>query len=305
MSQPPFAFDVRVLACASCGAPLRAPLEGGAVRCAHCGSENVIVPRQAASPRTEVPTDEAARLARLRSQAGRLEIAPPALRSLMQGSGFRPGRVEQAQRLFLDLRARLAQGPDEQAERALTALVEVFANHYAVEGDHLRLRAICESGREACRTPRGRQIVTAELARTAAHLGDLEAARAWLAQCDPASDDIDADSAYRLARAAIGTWGHDPADVLATLGRERAEVPLAGKAVVLACLLRAHAMEQCEGSTRPPTPWWPPGARAWATGSCWRSPARPIASRSCSARPRSSQHGRGYPAGAAGGSRCP
>ncbi len=189
---------------------------------------------------------EAARLEKLREQDGRPLLPPKALRPLLSGSTIRPGQEQAAHQMFQKCVTDLRSAPNEESERCLYFLSLVFSNYYGIKQEFRRMRALLESALEASRSPRHQQVILAMLSRTAARLGEMQAADAWLALCDPKSEDLVADSAYRLARALLATKRENYHDVLETLGRAE-EVPTSDENDAACAVLRANALERLEG----------------------------------------------------------
>ena len=131
----------------------------------------------------------------------------------------------------------------EAAERLLF-LTMVLANHFAAEQDLVRQRAMFESALEVFVLPRHQQIMRGYLARCATRAGELDAAEQWLAPCDPRSDDLQSDSAYRFSRAFLDTARGDFDGVLQALGWNDGDVPLVDEMDATAALFRANAWEQ-------------------------------------------------------------
>jgi hypothetical protein len=82
------------------------------------------------------------------------------------------------------------------------------------------------------------------LATAAAKDGDLHAAEQWLAPCDPFASDIEADSAYRQARAYLDTVRHDYRAVIEILGGRDDEIPIIDARDAVCAVLRANAHER-------------------------------------------------------------
>jgi len=82
------------------------------------------------------------------------------------------------------------------------------------------------------------------LSRAALKAGEVDAARAWLASCDPAPLDVGADSEYRVSAAYVATFDHDFGRVLTLLGRTHGSIPVAVSSRLLVVMLRANALEK-------------------------------------------------------------
>lgn len=240
-----FDLSIRVLTCDNCGAPLEVPTSGGEVSCRYCRAV-VLVTARPVIPEAETrdtTSDESARLGRLRAQAGQ-PIQPPArVAKLCTGLVLRESELALALSLFLEARRQATRGDAPEAERELYYLAILLSNYYQSQNDYLRLRAFLESALEAARTAPTRQMLCATLARTAARLGELDAARDWLEKCDPRSEDLLADSDYRASRAFLSILRGDFADVIATLGEKGDDIPISTDSDAVCALYRAHALE--------------------------------------------------------------
>lgn len=242
-----FSHETRVLACSSCGAPLEAMARGGTMQCRYCGATNMLAPRaeQAAQPpaRTE-PLDEGERIRRLRAQDGSTARVPTSVKGLLADDGTIPEwKVREAISVWQSARVEVGDVGGYEAAELLLFLTTLLGAHYRDHGEPLRQRAMLESALEVFGLPRHVQIVRGHLARSAASAGDLDAAERWLAPCDPRSDDLQTDSAYRFSRALIDTARGDGAAVHAVLGSADGEVPLMSELEGMATLLRAHACD--------------------------------------------------------------
>lgn len=250
MSTTLFGYNLRVLMCNNCGAPLQADVRGGTFACEYCGSHNQLVARDTrriadlAPPARPISEEE--RLQRLRAQDGKPLVPPPSLQGLVgPGGEIPPWKVQEALAVWQSTRAELASNPSsyEAAERLLF-LTMVMANHFSTNKDLLRQRAMFESALEAFTLPRHRQVMCGYLSRCAAREGDLEAAQQWLAPCDTTSDDLQTDSSYRFSRAFLDTARGDWAAVIRVLGKTQQDVPLMDAMDGVCTVLRANAWEK-------------------------------------------------------------
>jgi len=241
-----FGFEIRVLMCHQCGAPLEAATSGGSFRCEYCGVINHIVPRQTEAqlkPST-AQLGEAARMGRLWAQDGK-PISPPASVSRLLVNGeLRARKVKKAIDIFNSTRKEVESSSDHAASERLTFLTLVLYNHYVKENDKMRQRALLESAVEAFKLPHHKQFVLGILSRSAVKDGDLRAAKDWLKPCDPRSDDLRADTSYRVGQALIATAEERFDAVHALLGEGQHDVPIADGFGPLATVLRANAWEK-------------------------------------------------------------
>jgi hypothetical protein len=107
-----------------------------------------------------------------------------------------------------------------------------------------RLRAMYESALDVFTLPRHRQMMRGYLARNAVREGDLAAAEQWLAPCDPGSDDLETDSAFRYSRALVETARGNFQGVLQLLGQGLEDVPIMDAMDAACAILRANAWEK-------------------------------------------------------------
>jgi len=205
----------------------------------------MVPPRPDTSVPRSPPSDEAQRRERLRPQDGKPMLAPPGLEGLIVGSDVPPHKLQEARMIFAATCQHLATQPaDIAAAERLVWLVAVLANTLLETGDTAGIRAITEAAMEVLMLPRHRQQMRARLAILAARANDLDSAEAWLAGCDPGSEDLQTDSAYRVARAMADTAARRPERVLEVLGASEQEVPIEDARDPSATVLRAHAFEQ-------------------------------------------------------------
>lgn len=240
-------FDtaVRILLCEYCGAPLQLGAGAGAAQCRHCGTSNQVAARveQFVIPHAEVP--EPQRVAQLRMQDNRPLVAPAAYQHLVEGGRIPSWRLPEATAAWLGARKEVRASPSnlEAAERFMF-LTMMLSNHLFDAQDFLRQRAMYESALEVVQLPRHKQMLRGFLSRSAARLGDMAAAEAWLAPCDPRPLDLESDSAYRMSRAYLETMRGNFAGVLGWLGRVRDEVPIQDTFDAAASVFRANALER-------------------------------------------------------------
>ncbi|MBZ0119331.1 MAG: hypothetical protein K8H88_20235 [Sandaracinaceae bacterium] len=232
----------RWLPCESCGAPLTVPIEGGTGPCPKCGAQLSAPPR----PDTRVPptprSDEMGRRARLRPQDGRPILPPAGFEPLCAGSEIAPHKMQEAWMVWTATRRQLLSSPgDLGAAERLVWLTMMLRNTLT---DERAIRALVEGALEVLMLPRHRQSMLGHLARGAAKEHDLGSAGEWLERCDPSSEDLQADSAYRVSRALYETARGDFTMVLEVLGATEEEVPIDDSMDPIAVVLRANAWER-------------------------------------------------------------
>jgi hypothetical protein len=242
-----FGTDVRVLLCKNCGAPIEASLGGGTVACGYCSMQNQVTSRReepiepAAAARQ---LDEGQRLIMLRQQDGQPMLPPASLSSLLEGGGIAEWKIQEAVAVWQTTRREVeSTGSFEAAERLLFLTI-ALANFYSGKGERLQQRAMFESALEVFSLPRHRQMMRGALARSAALDGDLAAAEQWLQPCNPRSEDLQSDTAYRISRATIDTARGDFNTVIAVLGQDLQQVPIMDAMEAIAVVLRANAWER-------------------------------------------------------------
>jgi hypothetical protein len=243
-----FTAEIRVLLCENCGAPLEAPIDGGALACTYCRAQNVVATRDErptlGMPAVPMPIDEDERMRRLRTQDGRPMMPPQSLMYLMSGSSFDPSKVQEAFLVYQATRKEVKATHSPDAAERLYFLTLIASNYLAETNDDARRRAILETSLDTLFLPRHKQVLRAQLSTAAAREGDLVAAERWLAPCDARSDDLDSDSAWRVTRAYIDTVRGDHRAVLAVLGHLDNQIPIADARDPQAAVLRANALER-------------------------------------------------------------
>jgi hypothetical protein len=243
----PFALDKRVLACTRCMTPVEAPATGGSARCARCGTQNDIGPRDESRDRAaaEAPAaiSEAMRFERLRQQDGHPLPYPPAVHGLL-AQGVDDQNASQVWSEWQQAKSELAAGGGYPAAERLYFLAMGLYGYLAPRRSDLELRALAETSLEHLTEPRHRQEMLARLTRAAANAGDLDSAQAWLALLAPHSDDIHMDTAYRFSAAWVATLAHDYQGALALLGARMDDVPIADSSDEICAVLRANAYDR-------------------------------------------------------------
>lgn len=245
MSTTQFGLSIRMLACESCGAPMSVSVGGGAAECRYCRAQHRVAQRaQQSLAYSAAPIPEHERMMRLRSQDNHPLLPPMSLMQLMQGADIPQWKMDEAMHVWNASRQEVrATGNTDAAERVYFLSI-VLAQKFAVAGDLERQRAILESASECLTLPRHKQVMWASLSRAAVRAGDAQAAHDWLAQCNPRSDDLEADSAYRMAAALLGTARRDFPSVLAAVGAGSQDVPIHDAMDDACAALRANAHER-------------------------------------------------------------
>ncbi len=240
-------YDVRVLMCKNCGAPLKTGFTGGTVTCEYCGTVNVFTPRRdepVEPAAAAVEMDEDQRIQLLRRQDGIQPQIPQELQPLLSGGQLVPWKEGEALAMWQATCRELANGSDYSSAELLYYLTIILSNHFSAKEDELRERALYESALEVLTLPRHRQLVRGLLARNAALAGDLDAAESWLAPCNPRSQDLESDSSWRVSRAEIETVRENWPGVLEVLGESIDQVPITATLDGKAIIQRANALER-------------------------------------------------------------
>ena len=241
-----YGYDVRVLACQACGAPLQAAIAGGLATCAYCGAVNELrarddrEDRERATASHDASISESERMARLREQRGHDELPEAVVHALAPQDGrLSPARIPEGLALWKSTRAALStRGDFLSAERLfhVTRLLLPLTDHQA-------RRVLLETTLELLPDHRHRHVLRCELAIGAARLGELDAAWAWLEAVEPRPLDLLMDSAVRTARATAAAAGGRANDILAELGDQPGDLPVATWYAGRIVLLRAHGLE--------------------------------------------------------------
>ncbi|MCO4745946.1 MAG: hypothetical protein KC912_14220 [Proteobacteria bacterium] len=240
-----FDHHIRVLMCSQCGAPLDADVSGGMVTCGYCGVEHQIRPREPANSKAKSAVDEELRIQRLWAQEGRALPAPDQVARLLRRGQLTKASANTAIKLYNRTRAELEASSEHEASYLLTHVTLVLYNYFAlVLKDPKRQRGLLESAVEAKLLPHHRQFILGILSRSAVMAGDLQAAKDWLADCDPHSMDLRADSAYRIGWALVATAEGNFTRVHELLGAGHKDVPISDGFPPMAAVLRANAWEK-------------------------------------------------------------
>jgi hypothetical protein len=242
-----YTTEIRVLLCQACGAPLAAAPQGGAIACSYCHAQNHIGQRRNDSVAMSAPQstlDEGQRVARLRMQDGRPLVPPMSLMPLLGNGGFHPAKVEEAFHIYRATRNEVLATHSPEAAERLYFLTLIANTHLTQIGNDEQRRAILETTLDTLSLPRHVQVVRCLLASASAKEGDIASAENWLAPCNPRSEDIDSDSAFRVARAFVDTTRGDFNAVIQNLGPIDDGYPIADAWDPTCAVLRANALER-------------------------------------------------------------
>ncbi|MEZ4227355.1 MAG: hypothetical protein R3B13_40835 [Polyangiaceae bacterium] len=238
-----YSFELRVVTCHDCGAPVSVGTAGGRHACQHCGAAQQVESSSRAIPRAET-LPEVERLALLRSQDRGHVGVPQHLEHLFAGLKLLPWKVVEALGHWKRLKDDDAARSQYQGARALQRLTVALADHFQAEGDLMRARSLLETALDATTHAGFRQMLCAALSRSACHAGDIEAAESWLLACDPTPRELDADTAHRFARATLDTRLGRFQAVVQVLGVSAEAVPIHDEHEAPCTALRANALER-------------------------------------------------------------
>ncbi len=243
-----FSTDVRILTCPQCGAPIQASLQGGHIQCTYCHAPLAVSARddrtvqRPAGPGLTEPE----RMQGLWAQAQAFgdKQLPMEMVQVLSGGALTPDRVGMALTIWRAYCQRASQGDFAAGEFAVLMTGSLSSYFAVVANDPTRQRALFESTLEALREPTQKQVVRCQLARSSAKAGDLRSAGTWFAACDPASPDLQADTAYRVTYAYLATQHGDFRNVLAALGNAPTAIPIALPSRLQVDVIRANAYEK-------------------------------------------------------------
>jgi len=243
-----YSHETRLLICGHCGAPLEVPTAGGHVTCNYCGRHSQLGGRDEradiAAARSKQPVNEPERFQRLMAQDGKPLMPPQSLQHYLVGGGMPQQLVPGALQDWNSARAEVQAGGPYGTHERLYFLTLLLNGALGSMNDEQRRRALLETTLEVLNTPRHKQVLRCTLARQAVRAGDLQAATEWLAPCDPYSDDIHMDTAFRFSQAFLATAKSDWRAVLHYLGPRTGDVPIADGSDEVCGVLRANAYEK-------------------------------------------------------------
>lgn len=240
-----FAFDARVLLCPRCGAPVHVSAVGGSFTCEYCRSLIVVQPRsEPAATGQAVAEDQRIRelVRQMGAHADASQNWPPDFAEVA-----RVGATDQNLAHVLAMWQSYcdrAKAGDPAAGEFAVMLTAPLSNYFGLHAQDERRRALFESTLEALPSPAHQEVMRCRLSRAALKAGEVDAARAWLASCDPAPLDLDADSEYRVSAAFVATFDHDFDRVLTLVGHAHGSIPVSVSSRALVVMLRANAFEK-------------------------------------------------------------
>ncbi|MEZ4225558.1 MAG: hypothetical protein R3B13_31690 [Polyangiaceae bacterium] len=203
---------------------------------------------------------EAARLARLATQLAQtlpgnlydLSGLPPSLMFVGATAAAR-NDIAALHRLWSHAKAIAGQGLEPQ--RALCWVATHAARLLARQGQLEGARAKLETALNHLEDAGHRSLIRVELCIQALRQGDIAAARGWLAECDPAPEVIELDSALRHARARLALAEGEPLRALSQIGESPGSVPVAPSLRPQSDLIRVHAYEAAGRGAQAKSHW--------------------------------------------------
>ena len=175
---------------------------------------------------------------------------PADLTNTLEASGLpAPGRHRAARELWEDaLRAAEERGDESDCERLLWLTAALYDPSLELDAHHTEawseLRNASERALKALPSERHRQLLSALRCRAACREGQLTEAEAWLAGCDPTSDDSECRASRRLAAAWLESRRGSFSGVVAELGGSRRELPDSRRFAAESALVAADALER-------------------------------------------------------------
>jgi hypothetical protein len=238
---------VKLICCHQCGAPVQTTLTAREFNCNYCDSLHQILGERPNlnSEDQEKTLPESDRLTKLRTEAAskRWLLYPPSLKKILKnlppgedGSGILL-KHWQALRLQLEQHSN-----NESVDNEFYCATLELSNRIPLNNP--KRRAFFETALNAFHSDSRKQIILGFLSRNASLLGDIDSAREWLSYCNPLSEDLSADSSFRISQAMIALVENNPESVLKWLGESSESYPFAAETRVLATLIRADSLEK-------------------------------------------------------------
>jgi hypothetical protein len=189
------------------------------------------------------------RIQRLRDQLQKDPAAASGLQLVRVDDIPRKAGSKRAKKAWQALRRELAAGDSVVSEERFYAMTLKRVDSLSQQGSEREVRSLIETALEYIRDPCHQQVLHARMSTLAVLAGDTAAAEAWLARCNPFADDLEMDSAYRIARALVATALEHWAEVIKVLGRRPRDVPIARACDDVCSILRANALDR-QGSIK-------------------------------------------------------
>ncbi len=243
----PYDVRARVVECANCGAPLTI-IDPSTAKCGYCGTHNQVSERPNDGRGPLAPAQEVARLAQLKAQQEHplvghvydLTGLPPSL--MFEGATAESvNDLAALHRLWSHAKTVAPDGLEPQRGLCWVAIhsARLLSNSEQYEG----ARAKLETALNHLSDPGHRLLIRAELCLEAIQRGELAAARGWLAECDPAPEVLELDSALRYATARVCLAESNPARALSLVGEAHGALPVQKAMAPHFMLVRITAFE--------------------------------------------------------------
>ncbi len=246
-------LEARVLVCAHCGAPLPVTDSGGQVTCAYCAIVSTVGERPfQARPLPTLPdaATEAARQKRLRAQLTTSRDSRYSVFHRPEGLDDIDGmdtRAETRERLVEAFRVAITlmrKSRNADLEHRVFWIAMRIKNLDSLTGSSDGFVPFLQAASEQLQEAGYRQILLCELAYRAIAERRLEDAEGWLAQCDPASQDLLVDNAVRASRVFLALRREAYDEALALLGRDAESVAVAEEHIVTFGLDWIYVLEE-------------------------------------------------------------
>ena len=234
----PFDFQVSVVECPNCGAPVSSELSRGQVNCSYCNVAILI--RRSARPGGGMgPVAPAAAQSAAAAEEGRYD-SRQLLKRLDIGLDY--GEIRAA---FNEARGRILAGRAKpQDEYVVWAGALFLAPKADAAGDQRAHRAVLETALQTVPDPGYQAILCCRLARAAAQVGDTGSAEGWIAAATIEHPVAEVTTEQLVARAWVKLHAADYQGALAIIGRRHGDVSLSRSGRVIEAQTRIHALER-------------------------------------------------------------
>jgi len=237
-----YRFDMNITICPNCHQAVEVPPQTQQVTCPSCRQSFQTPARKTGRLQLGDPNlPDTDRRAMLVAQDHKPLLPPPQIQGLFADGTVPEWKLDEALATWNGMRTKLASGPDPIAAEALYVLTLVLGSNQKLD-DRVQ-RGLAESAVAVLSLPRHEQVLLSHLAMGAARRGDARSARLWLQRCDIHANDIQADSAWRVASAFAATAADRFEDVLALLEPDGVPWPIDDSMDPMAVCLRANAHE--------------------------------------------------------------
>ncbi len=248
MDETVFSYNLKVVECSTCGAPVVTKAAGGRVSCSSCGAP-LIVAERFRERRQAMRVEEQGRIAGLHAQVESYHYQrsifrkPEGLESfteMLNDPATRSAGFEAYRQSWEKTRRRLSENDTPETETHFCRLALSMADIFSTSGQNDRVRAVLETALDLLREPDYRDIIRCRLARFALLSGDAVAGAAWLQDVDPTPLRIEVDTEYRLSLSLLHLSGQNYSSMVELLGSRGGDVPLIPQIDGLDLCLRSH-----------------------------------------------------------------